>query len=169
MSRTWTIRGAGLLALVGIFGGCGHTVAPAFFESVDSGAVSGDDGGNGGFGVLPEGGSFIPSFSDAGLGAIGSSGNGPVMPTGPVTDFPAPIFDGTAPMNSDTLFGPPGQGAMSGGPCLVEPEGDAIFPQNCAFTPTTSLKTSSSTRPTSRGRCPGPCGMRSGRTHRQLR
>src|SRR5260370_28072896 len=66
MSRTWTVRGAGLLALVGIFGGCGHTVAPAFFESVDSGAVSGDDGGSGGFGVLPEGGSFIPSFSDAG-------------------------------------------------------------------------------------------------------
>jgi hypothetical protein len=105
-------------------------VAPAFFESVDSSAVSGDDGGNGGFGVLPEGGSFIPSFSDAGLGAIGNSGNGPVMPTGPTTDFPAPIFDGTAPMNSDTLFGAPGQGAMSGGPCLVEPEGDVLYPQN---------------------------------------
>jgi hypothetical protein len=51
-------------------------------------------------------------------------------PSGPVTDFPVPIFDGTAPMSSDTLFGPPGTGAKSGGPCLVEPESDVLYPQN---------------------------------------
>ena len=48
----------------------------------------------------------------------------------PVTDFPAPILDGTAPANSATLFGPITQGATSGGPCLVEPETDVIYPQN---------------------------------------
>ena len=54
----------------------------------------------------------------------------PVVPTGPVTDFPAPILDGTAPPSSQTLFGPTTQGASSGGPCLVEPESDVLYPQN---------------------------------------
>jgi hypothetical protein len=53
-----------------------------------------------------------------------------VQPTGPVTDFPSPILDGTAPADSATLFGPPSQGASTGGPCLVEPGSDVVFPQN---------------------------------------
>ncbi len=66
-------------------------------------------------------------FSDG--GGV-SSPPGAVQPSGPVTDFPAPVIGGTAPANSPTLFGPPSQGATSGGPCLVEPESDVIYPQN---------------------------------------
>jgi mono/diheme cytochrome c family protein len=54
----------------------------------------------------------------------------PVKPSGPVTDFPAPVLDANAPPNSATLFGPPTQGAASGGPCLLEPEDNVLFPQN---------------------------------------
>jgi len=60
----------------------------------------------------------------------GGMGVAPVQPTGPVTDFPAPVFDGTAPAGSASLFGPPSQGASTGGPCLVEPESDVVYPQN---------------------------------------
>jgi hypothetical protein len=52
------------------------------------------------------------------------------MPGGPVTDFSSAIFDGNAPSNSSALFGPPHQGAAVGGPCLIEPEGNALYPQN---------------------------------------
>ena len=69
------------------------------------------------------------SFADSASPGLGG-GLGPVVPTGPVTDFPAPILDGTAPSNSATLFGPITQGATGGGPCLVEPESDVLFPQN---------------------------------------
>jgi hypothetical protein len=52
------------------------------------------------------------------------------------TDFPAtPILDtpdagAAAPPNSSSLFGPPSQGAQSGGPCLLEPEVGALYPKN---------------------------------------
>lgn len=52
------------------------------------------------------------------------------------TDFPSqPIVDdpdgGTAaPGNSSQLFGPPTQGAQSGGPCLIEPEVGSLYPKN---------------------------------------
>jgi hypothetical protein len=56
---------------------------------------------------------------------------------GPFTDFPAtPILDmpdgggGAAPATSAQLFGPPSQGAQSGGPCLAEPEIGALYPNN---------------------------------------
>jgi len=56
---------------------------------------------------------------------------------GPFSDFPAtPVLDmpdggGTAaPASSPQLFGPPSQGAQSGGPCLVEPEVGALYPNN---------------------------------------
>jgi hypothetical protein len=41
-----------------------------------------------------------------------------------------PILDGNAPSDSASLFGPPSQGATSGGPCLLEPENEVVYPQN---------------------------------------
>ena len=75
------------------------------------------------------GDSGFTSFGDASLDG-GQGATAPVEPTGPVTDFPTPVFDGTAPMSSPTLFGPTTQGASTGGPCLVEPESDVVYPQN---------------------------------------
>jgi hypothetical protein len=68
----------------------------------------------------------------AGSGAAGADGGDSlaIAPSGPVTDFPSPILDGNAPPNAPSLFGPPSQGAASGGPCLVEPESDVLYPQN---------------------------------------
>jgi hypothetical protein len=63
-------------------------------------------------------------------GADGSVATQIFMPTGPVTDFPSPIFDGTAPTDSPTLFGGGDGGATGGGPCIVEPENDVLYPQN---------------------------------------
>jgi hypothetical protein len=51
--------------------------------------------------------------------------------SGACTDFPAaPVIDGAAPPNAAQLFGSPGTGSASGGPCLVEPEIGALFPDN---------------------------------------
>jgi hypothetical protein len=52
---------------------------------------------------------------------------------GPWSDFPGtPIIDtnGTAPTDSDTLFGSATTGAPTGGPCLFEPEVGTIYPKN---------------------------------------
>jgi len=50
---------------------------------------------------------------------------------GPFPDFPAtPIVDPSAPGNSGMLFGAPGTGAQSGGPCMYEPEVGTLYPQN---------------------------------------
>jgi len=71
-----------------------------------TGGVGGDDGGLFGDGT---GGSF----------------------NGPFSDFPKdPVIDPSAPADAPTLFGPPGTGQPSGGPCLFEPEPDALFPRN---------------------------------------
>jgi Tol biopolymer transport system component len=113
MIRGWIAQSRSLgiaLAFLGCAGGSKTT-----FEADEGGA--------------PFGGSdaAIPSLS------LDSGGPGApvlVQPTGPVTDFPAPVLDGTAPTNSPMLFGPVSQGATSGGPCLVEPENDVVYPQN---------------------------------------
>lgn len=78
---------------------------------------------------LAQGDGAVPTLS-SNVSDGGSGVPAPVEPTGPVTDFPAPVLDGTAPTNSPTLFGPPSQGATSGGPCLIEPENDVVYPQN---------------------------------------
>jgi hypothetical protein len=75
----------------------------------------------------------LPSGTpDGGLG--GSSGDGGsttvFMPSGPVKDFPSPVFDGTAPSSSASLFGPASQGTATGGPCIVEPESNVLYPQD---------------------------------------
>jgi hypothetical protein len=104
---------------------------------------AGGTGGAGGAGGGPEGDAMVPILpgSDAGEGGTdgGNAGTQVFQPTGPVTDFPSPVFDGTAPMNSPSLFGSgeagaPGGGATDGGSgggiCIVEPENDVIYPQN---------------------------------------
>jgi hypothetical protein len=76
------------------------------------------------------------SIGDAASSSVGGSTfTGPLA--GPFTDFPAsPILDmpdgggAAAPANSAQLFGPTGQGATSGGPCLIEPEVGSIYPNN---------------------------------------
>src|SRR6476619_4400658 len=65
-------------------------------------------------------------------GTTGGGGGAPrVVPcNGMCTDFPAdPIVDEGAPGNSSQIFGDPGGGA-SGGPCLLEPQVGALFPNN---------------------------------------
>lgn len=50
---------------------------------------------------------------------------------GPYDDFPAdPILDPGAPANAADLFGAPGTGSPTGGPCLAEPEIGTLFPRN---------------------------------------
>jgi hypothetical protein len=50
---------------------------------------------------------------------------------GPCTDFPAaPVVDGMAPAAAAQTFGDPSSGNASGGPCLIEPEIGALFPNN---------------------------------------
>jgi hypothetical protein len=52
------------------------------------------------------------------------------------TDFPsAPVLDmpmagAAAPANAAALFSQAGQGAQTGGPCLIEPETQALYPRN---------------------------------------
>ena len=49
----------------------------------------------------------------------------------PCTDLPAaPVVDGATPAGAPQLFGAPTSGGASGGPCLVEPEIGALFPNN---------------------------------------
>src|SRR5580704_4954952 len=60
----------------------------------------------------------------------GDTGTQVFTPSGPVNDFPTPVFDGTAPSTSATLFGPKTPGATSGGPCIAEPESNVLYPQD---------------------------------------
>src|SRR5438309_3481643 len=65
-------------------------------------------------------------------GSDGTDSN--IVPSGTFTDFGDPIVvtgDGgvSAPSDSQTLFGGT-SGTQSGGPCLVEPEINSLFPRN---------------------------------------
>jgi hypothetical protein len=66
-----------------------------------------------------------------GLGGFGGSTSPPPMPCqGQCTDFPTtPITDGNVPGNAPDIFGPAGSGS-SGGPCLIEPQDNTLFPNN---------------------------------------
>src|SRR4051794_27882358 len=68
-------------------------------------------------------------------GTTGSGGSGTTPPppvcNGMCTDFPAePRTDGDPPANAPQLFGDAGGGSASGGPCLVEPQVGALYPNN---------------------------------------
>lgn len=88
--------------------------------------------GTGGTGA---GGSGTGAGGDIGIGGgVGTGGVGGGFIPGPdcevCEDFPAaPIMDGNPPANSPALFGDAGSGDP-GGPCLIEPQADALFPSN---------------------------------------
>ncbi len=65
-----------------------------------------------------------------GGGADAASSTSVFLPSGPVTDFPSPIVTGGAPSSAASLFGSSSQVAPSGGPCIVEPESDVLYPQD---------------------------------------
>jgi Tol biopolymer transport system component len=118
------VNSALVLLAMGLAGACGSAGS-----SGGSGSSPGPTTTDTDSGTTPP-----PASTDAGYAMFGGgdsgSGTGPIQPTGPVTDFPQPVLDGTAPSNSPSLFGPITQGATSGGPCLVEPESDVVYPQN---------------------------------------
>jgi hypothetical protein len=75
------------------------------------------------------------------LAACGGAHNGPGNDgpgggsadafAGPYSDFPPdPIIDTGVPGDAGMLFGTPGSGAPTGGPCMVEPEVGTLYPQN---------------------------------------
>jgi hypothetical protein len=107
MNRAGWIRVRQWLSAFAILAGCGQTTS--------RGQGFGDTGGDGG-------------TTDGGFGQPGTSSGG-ILPTGPVNDFPTPVIDTGAPMNAASLFSA-AQGASSGGPCLVEPEANVLYPQN---------------------------------------
>ncbi len=78
------------------------------------------------------GGASSAVSSSSGMGGTGGTlfGTGGMF-GGPYKDFPStPIVDMSAPMDAPGLFGPPDMGNPSGGPCLAEPEPNALFPSN---------------------------------------
>ena len=184
--RTEGVRRAGALALAFACAACAnaerHAPPGLTADATAPGpgpAVFAEDAG---------GGAFDPG--DSGAAAAEDAFAGPL--SGPFHDFPSsPLLDmpdaGSAPSNAAQLFGPPSQGAASGGPCLVEPEVGALYPNNWlrprfAWTTPNSedlfelrvhVETrptiSSSTRRRRNGRCRRACGRRSPRTHRTCR
>ncbi len=112
------VQGGGILALIGasILASCASGTQHASGTESSSG---GSGGGNSG------GGSSGDGFGDGGgsSGAIGGCN--------PCTDFSSgPVIDANTPSNAASMFGSPTSGAQSGGPCLLEPEVGALFPNN---------------------------------------
>jgi len=101
---------AGLIAIAaGSLAGCAKV-------QETGGTGSGSASGSGGMrGTTGTGGGFAPP-------PVG-------MCVGKCNDFPAaPIMDPSAPANAAAMF--PGTAPTSGGPCVVEPEDDTLFPNN---------------------------------------
>jgi hypothetical protein len=64
-------------------------------------------------------------------GGPSDGSGGPDAFAGPFPDFPAqPIVDTGTPSDVPGLFGDPATGAASGGPCIVEPEVNTLYPNN---------------------------------------
>ncbi len=82
--------------------------------------------------VIDAGDGSVSGFVLTDASGSGSGGDGNTthsdFPSTPVLDAP----DGgvSAPPGSAQLFGPPSQGAQTGGPCLIEPEIGSLFPKN---------------------------------------
>jgi hypothetical protein len=112
-AHTWAAVAALPLAFGIGWMGCAADAPPTKGESGGQGPGAGGTGGGGIFtGSGGEGGVFI----------------GP--PCDVCEDFPAePIFDGAAPEDAVTLFGPAGSGEP-GGPCVAEPADGTLFPKN---------------------------------------
>ncbi|HTB74791.1 MAG TPA: hypothetical protein VK762_16190 [Polyangiaceae bacterium] len=127
--RTEGVRRAGALALAFACAACANAerhAPPGLTADATAPrpgpAVFAEDAG---------GGAFDPG--DSGAAAAEDAFAGPL--SGPFHDFPSsPLLDmpdaGSAPSNAAQLFGPPSQGSAAGGPCLVEPEVGALYPNN---------------------------------------
>lgn len=102
--RAWA---SGLLLAGCVCTGCATSV-----HSTPAGAGSGPDAG-----ALQLGG-------DSGVASSVGTCN-------PCTDFPSsPVIDANTPSNAPALFGAATAGSTTGGPCLLEPETGALFPNN---------------------------------------
>lgn len=105
------------------------TAAFVLAQSCDAGTSSTAVGGSTASGLSSSSGSTPSSSTTSVASSTGAFSTGASM--GPYNDFPSePVLDGTAPSNAGTLFGPPGSGSQSGGPCLTEPEVGSLFPNN---------------------------------------
>lgn len=126
MTRRSSTYGAVSILAVALAAACGGSGSSGGGGAGGEKSVPHDDGGTS-VSTVPDG--DVPTL---GGGAIdgGQGSTAPVQPTGPVTDFPAPVLDGNVPSGAAALFGPPGQGDPAGGPCLVEPSSDVLYPQN---------------------------------------
>jgi hypothetical protein len=77
---------------------------------------------------------MVPVFAGDASASAESGFAGPLV--GPFDDFPAdavldmPDGGASVPASAPQLFGPPASGATSGGPCLIEPEVGALYPNN---------------------------------------
>jgi mono/diheme cytochrome c family protein len=91
---------------------CTAGSSPSETTPTSAGGTSLGGGGSGATGGLGGTGGFVPQ-----------GGAGQVFPS-------EPILDGTAPAESPSLFGDPAQSTPTGGPCLLEPEPEALFPRN---------------------------------------
>jgi hypothetical protein len=113
-----TLAGSGLAAAWGCGSKANGFSADASTRD-DGSTIVGDDAGG-----------FVSS-GDGGVGTFAGDAAVTVH-----DDFPTPVFDdgdaGSAavPSNAASLFGPASQGAQTGGPCLVEPEANALLPRN---------------------------------------
>lgn len=112
-----------LLSVVGL--------APVLVAAIA--AACGDNTTTSGFGPSDDagGGGSTDSAYDSCAFCGQDAGDGNVV----YDDFPNPILDApdggaAAPSNAPALFGPPSQGAQSGGPCLIEPEVGSLYPKN---------------------------------------
>ena len=109
-----------------VFAGCGtHTTVGFDADAAPAPTTSPS--------VVDDAGSTLPPPSDD-AGPVPSLGSADASRT--YSDFGSPILDtndagaGPVPSNASGLFGPMSSGAQSGGPCLVEPEPDSLFPRN---------------------------------------
>jgi hypothetical protein len=125
--RRWVaaVSAASAIGAIAVFAGCGSH-HPAGFDTSD---VDGSANPS----TSDDGATTFSSGDDGGTPSFGSSGGGSTTHD----DFATPVLDGAdggsgaaAPSNAPALFGPMSQGARSGGPCLTEPGGNALFPRN---------------------------------------
>jgi hypothetical protein len=108
-----------VLAALAALGACSAT------SSTSGSGNAGNAGGAGG----SVGGAGGASGGAGGAGGELFGGMGGSM--GPFLDFPAePLVEAGAPAEGPALFGDPGAGAPSGGPCVTDPQDGALLPRN---------------------------------------
>jgi hypothetical protein len=141
-SRPHPFGRTGMLALLGALaaGGSGAVAACANSSGPTSGFGAGAGSSSGSGSLSGNGSSGAGSLTGSGS-LSGSSSSGTLQPStcsANCTDFQAmPIVaDSNVPSNASSIFGTPGSGNASGGPCLYEPTVSAgstpgaLFPNN---------------------------------------